>query len=399
MARSSPISSFLEQAGAQFLVYGPPDQHDPVKLVSTFGELEVEYAAIRKHCVLIDQPNRAVLELTGADRLEFLNRMLTQQVQGLRAGQVARSFWLNVKGRIDADLKVIELGSRTLLELDVLAASRTSDTLSGFIITEDATMADRTAEYHRLALHGPTALPLLLGIAGEAANSLEHDGAAAELLIQGASVVAYRADSAGETGVELIVPTADALRVYQALLDAGHGPAEAPAPAGSLASRVRLRPIGWHAWNIARVEAGTPVYFVDFGPESLPAETGVLDDRVSFKKGCYLGQEIVARMHARGHPKQLLVKIHFESRAGEGELPAQPLTGSPITLPGAESPVGAVSSSVLSPMLSSTPIALASVRFAHAKPGTVVIAPAEGQPLRGTIQPSLVSFQRSAPPA
>lgn len=390
------MSSFLEQTGAQFLVYGPPDQPDPVRLVSTFGELEVEYAAIRKHCVLIDQPNRAVLELTGADRLEFLNRMLTQQVQGLRAGQVARSFWLNVKGRVDADLKVIELGTRTLLDLDVLAASRTNATLGGYIITEDTAIADRTGEFHRLALHGPTALPLLVALAGETANALARDGAAAELHIQDAPVVAFRADSAGEVGLELIVPAGEALRVYQALLDAGHS--RPNAPASPLASRVRLRPVGWHAWNIARVEAGTPVYFVDFGPESLPGETGLLDDRVSFKKGCYLGQEIVARMHARGHPKQLLVKVHFESRAGEGNLPAQPLTGAPLTLSGTDGPVGAISSSVLSPMLSSTPIALASVRFAHAKPGTVVSAAAEGQPLRGTIQSSLVSFQRSAPP-
>ncbi len=124
-----------------------------------------------------------------------------------------------------------------------------------------------------------------------------------------------RDDSAGEIGLELIVPASGARAVFELLLTAAHSPDEHQHGAPSsddLVSRVRLRPAGWFAYNIARLEAGTPLYNIDFGPDSLPAETGLLHSRVSFTKGCYLGQEIVARMHARGHPKHTLVPIRMQ---------------------------------------------------------------------------------------
>src|SRR5690349_2726045 len=131
--RLSPLRHIHEQAGASFALYGPPEA--AVLVAETFGELEREYAALRSGCIILDQPQRTVLEVTGPDRLPFLNRMLTQELKDLAPGQVRRSFWLNRKGRIDADLRVIELGDRTLLDLDIHAAARALAGLSSFIIT------------------------------------------------------------------------------------------------------------------------------------------------------------------------------------------------------------------------------------------------------------------------
>ena len=158
-----------DQAGALLLPYGPdsggestgpsPAQTapEPINLVGTYGELELEYAAIRKGCLLVDLPNRAVLEVTGSDRLDFLNRMLTQE---LRPGKAwlepftsVGSFWLNRKGRIDADLRVLVLPDRILLQGDAHAAQRAIDGLSSFIITEDVTLGDHSQTTHRLAMH------------------------------------------------------------------------------------------------------------------------------------------------------------------------------------------------------------------------------------------------------
>ena len=170
-------------------------------------------------------------------------------------------------------------------------------------------------------------------------------------------------------GLELIVPASEALNIYTSFVErAGEHDGHGAPHAGEAAARpARLRPIGWHAYNIARIEAGTPVYLIDFGPDSLPAQSGVLHDRVNFKKGCYLGQEIVARMHSRGHSKSQLIAIRFEpeesSRDPETGLPPQPVTGAAVLLAAAEPmEIGTITSSTLAPMLSSSPIA-----FAHLK--------------------------------
>ncbi len=423
MARNSPIRQLHQQAEASLLIYGPPDtEHGAVELVESYGELELEYSAVRKSCGLFDQPHRAVIEVTGNDRPDFLNRMLTQELKDLSPFHVRRSFWLNKKGRIDADLRVIDLPNRTLLECDIHAAARLVQTLSAFIVTEDVTIVDASEKYHRLALHGPTGVDLLRSLAQHAAGADASGPSFDELLPDRACVVylglaetvVYREDSTGSPGLELIVPASQALRVFGLLIENGQnnpdpgrsgslslsGSGDEPASAsGTLGSRIRLRPIGWHAYNIARIEAGTPLYNIDFGLESLPAETGIMKDRVSFKKGCYLGQEIVARMDARGHPKQTLVGLKFEvSRDEATGFPRQPVSGSPVTAPdpvsGQPTTVGMITSSTLAPLLSSTPIAFAQVRWGHHTPGAVLTTFAEGVEIKGAVQGELTFLKQ-----
>jgi len=386
MARVSPLRARHIEAQASLLAYGPVDHPGgTVELVETFGELELEYAALRKHVVLLDLPSRGVIEVTGVDRLPFLNRMLTQELKGLASFQMRSSFWLNRKGRIDADIRVIELGDKTLLEMDVHCVDRTLESLGAFIIAEDVALADATQSHHRLALHGPSAISLLVSLAGNGA----HEGLALDALEPGRACVAslagvrtlvVRDDTTGETGLELIMPRDDAARL-----------------ADALQGETGARPIGWHAFNIARIEAGTPLYNIDFGPSSTPAETGVLEKRVSFTKGCYLGQEIVARMHARGHSKQLLVAIRFESVVeDESGLPRLPVGGTLLTAPNSPEPVGAVASSTLSPMLGASPIAFAQVKPAFAAAGTKLAADEGASPLPGEVRSSLVFWSRGA---
>lgn len=422
MALYSPLLRSHQEAEASLLQYGPeielPGQTGQgVYLVETFGELELEYAALRKHCVLIDMAQRGTLELTGPDRLDFLNRMLTQELKGIAPGQVRRSFWLNRKGRIDADLRVIELGDRTLLDVDVHAVSRTMEGLSSYIITEDCAIRDVTAQHHRLGLHGPTGVELLAALAGEqagAVQSLEPDRTM-RLTLAGESILLDRNDATGEIGLELLCPTEHVEKLYRVLIESGSDPDAHNHEAGAalarhaapetLATRVRLRPAGWHAYNVARVENGTALYNLDFTTENLPAETGVIDSRVSFTKGCYLGQEIVARMHARGHPKQLLVALRIEQPARQtapAEFPdlLQPVTGSQIyTPPASGAPladaVGAVTSSTFSPMLGAAAICFAQVKFDHATAGNTLLAQTDGGLARAIVQTSLRFVTRS----
>lgn len=397
MGRETPLRPLHEQAGAMLAVYGPTEGVGgvPVDVPQVFGELEIEYAAIRKHAGLMDQAPRATIELTGADRLDFLNRMLTQELKGLQPGSVRRAFWLNRKGRVDADMHVVHLANRTLVDVDILALERTTTSLASFIITEDAGLRDLSGETYRLAIHGPTTPELLAGLGA----SLPREGGALEATIADVSVTVWRFDATGEIGVEILCAMSDAARLYSTLLDRA-GEQESGAAAlragdpSSLNRRVRLARVGWHAFNIARIEAGTPLYNIDFGPESLPAESGVLADRVSFTKGCYLGQEIVARMHSRGHPKQCLVAIRLDrvinDATGEPSLP----NGGAAVLDSSGAPIGAVTSSTVAPMLGATPVCFAQVKWEQSKAGAELSVQTDSAVLRGVVQESLAFWKR-----
>ena len=395
--RVSPLRGLHQQAEASLIPYGPPEAD--VLIVETFGELELEYAALRKGCILLDRPSRGVLEVTGPDRLSFLNRMLTQELKGFEPFHVRRAFWLNRKGRIDADLRLIELGDRTLLDLDIHAVARTLTGLAAYIITEDVRIADLSESTHRLALHGPTAAALLAAVsrpvAGRPVADLLPDQAGT-VRIADADVTVDRDDSTGEPGFELLVPAASAAAIYQLILESGHTHDDGDDT--GLGSGFRLRPAGWHANNIARIEAGRPLYYIDFGPDSLPHESGVLHDRVSFKKGCYLGQEIVARMESRGHSKRTLVALRCELSD-----PPPPTEERPLPIAGAQiwpaasgdaDAVGVITSSTLSPMLGAIPICFAAVKPGFHAPGTRLLVAADGLQLPSSVNDGLVFWKR-----
>lgn len=436
--RVSPLRKLQQQAEAALVPYGPAEAD--VLLVETFGELDLEYAALRKGCILLDQPHRGTLEITGVDRIDFLNRMVTQELKGggkpggdpgLQPFHVRRSFWLNRKGRIDADLRLIELGTRMYADLDVHSVERTIKGLQEFIITEDVKITDRSGgpatgsadAMHRMALHGPTAAALLTAvskpIAGAALSDLTPDRVSI-VSVAGHDVIVDRDDSAGEIGLELLMPGDAAVAVYQQLIEAGQehdGEDSVPPVTGSAAAGAsvppvtgsavagapsprpfRLRPAGWHAYNIARIEAGRPLYNLDFGPDSLPHESGVLYDRVSFKKGCYLGQEIVARMESRGHSKRSLVGLRCEipDPAAPPDKRPQPITGAQVwraDTPDGD-PIGVVTSSTLSPMLGAVPICFAAIKPPNHEPGTKLLVAADDARISATVQPSLVFWKR-----
>lgn len=360
----------------EYIPYGVADADGgpTCEIVGSFGDVEREYAAIRREAgaALLDSPHRGTLVVAGdpAQRREFLNRMVTAELKDLAPGMARQAFWLNRKGRIDADLLMIELGDRMAIDLDIHQAAHTVRTLSEFIFAEDIEITDASQQFHHLALHGPRALEALSAACDSAPLRLEPLQATS-IAVAGAPLIIARRDQTAAPGLELIMPSHQASNVWDALV----------AHDSSLA-----RPIGWHAFNIARIEAGTPLFNIDFGATNLPHETGggVLRERVSFTKGCYLGQEVVARMESRGHSKSTLVGLRVQ-----GDL--LPVAGAQVFAREAEGDmgeqVGVVTSSTLSPMLSAAPIAFAMIRSAHARAGSTVIVNAEGEQALATIGP------------
>ena len=395
MANPSPLRAELIRRNAELAPYGPPDAG--VEVAQTLGPVELEYAALRKNCVLIDQPHRGTVQMTGSDRIEFLNRMLTQELKPLDGGATkwAESFWLSRKGRIDADVRVIGFGDRVIFDVDVHQAAHLVQTLDAYIFAEEAELKDVSQEMHRLSLIGPKAQRLLELAADETKQgSPAHeitDGETCECVIAGKSVYVDRSDTLGVPSFGLVMPRDDAEAVYTRLCEIGMpdgqdeiGQENAGLNRGEgTGAEIGLRVAGWHAYNIARIEAGEPLFNLDFGATSLPGETGVMRRRISFKKGCYLGQEIVARMDALGHPKQTVVAL----RVGSSPEDPQPMTGSELVAAGQI--VGAVTSSTISPMLGGQVVCLASVRWDFHEPGTNLIVKADEGEVAAVIQEEL----------
>src|SRR4051812_41428634 len=150
------------QAEAEFQPYGD------IEIVSTFGEPPAEYAAIHKSCGLMDMPFRGFIELTGKDRLPFLNNLLSNQTfdkptkTGLASGAGVYAFLLNAKsGRIMADVNVIERGERTLLELDARLVEGVRDALEKYRFAEQVKISSAAESLHEIALHGPGGAAIL----------------------------------------------------------------------------------------------------------------------------------------------------------------------------------------------------------------------------------------------
>ena len=376
MAAQSPIIDRHQDADATLIPYGTPAKSAHV--VDTFGEPQAEYAAIRKGAALIDLPHRGLIRVVGDDRLEFLERMLTQKLTGRSAGDSTNSFWVSRKGRIIADLRVILRDEDVLLELDTLNVEQTIETLDAFVIMDDVTLEDVSESHHRLALQGPRSLDLLRGALHTHLDDLPlNTNRTIEAL--DTPITLDRRDTTGETGIEIIIPTDHAQALYDALADHAENTPD-----------LKARPAGWAACNTARIESGTPIFNIDFGEKSLPAETGVLQDRVDFAKGCYPGQEVVARMESLGGPKQKLVSLEFPQ---SDHSTTQPQTGDAVTTTDdQEKPVGAITSSTRGPMLSGAIVCLAQVRTAHAEPGTELTVHAEDDALRARVRESLAAY-------
>lgn len=355
MVSPSPIKARLVACEAEFTAFG-----DVAELPTDFGAPQLEYAAIRKAAGLMDGAHRGLVAITGTDRIDYLQRMLSRDCAGLQPGGADRMALLSEKGRILADLIVMQAEDQTLIELDANNVATLISELERFVFTEDVHVIDRSAEYHCLALHGPKATDLLAAAGASIEADLQPSTHRA-VDIAGAQARVVRFDQTAEVGLHLWLPIDHIVAAWDRLMTTG--------------TDIGLKPLGWSAFNVARIEAGRVMYNIDFGPTNLPHETGIVEQLVSFTKGCYRGQEIVARMQSLGHPSRRLVGFVVE---GSEKLP---VAGSPLLRPDdpAGDPVGAVTSSANSPRRSGRPVGIGMVKWDMHEPNTMLRAPAEGQ--------------------
>ncbi|MDP9384278.1 MAG: folate-binding protein [Actinomycetota bacterium] len=296
-----------------------------------------EQEALHAGCGLVDRSERGKLAVTGSEAKSFLQGQVTNDVEGLEPGRGLYAAFLTHKGKMLGDLRILDAGDELLLDCERPTLQELFNLLRRTKLGRDAELDKRTLQRGLLSLIGPEARR----VAGAGATGLgesEHDHAEAEL--GGAPV---RLIAAGGGDVDVLCLAEDTERVAAALREAG------------------AIPVSEDAAEVVRVERGRPRYGHELDDTVIPQEAGLNQRAVSFTKGCYVGQETVARLHYRGKPNRHLRGLRL---AAAGVEP-----GTELRL--GEKVVGRVGTVADSPAFG--PIALAIVRR-EAAPGDSVAA-------------------------
>ncbi len=333
----SPLADFHKENGAHFV------EREGWSLPAHFGDPGAEYDTVRSAAGWLDLADRAILFVSGPDRVEWLQGMLSNDVEALDPGEGIPAAILNIQGKILADVRVLRTADAFLLELDEPLAAGALEHLNRYLIADEVEISNLSDELAVISIQGPeaeTALSGLLEVRSLPAGELGHE----EVECAGERLRVVRATHTGEPGFDLV---------------AARGRVAAMA---GLPQARRIPWIGSEARETLRIEAGIPRYGVDMDADTLLLET-CLDDAVSFTKGCYLGQETVERIHSRGHVNRKLVGL-----TAEGDT--VPVPGAPVLVD--ERPVGRITSAVPSPRLG-RPIALGYVHRDHIAPGSAVL--------------------------
>ena len=290
------------------------------------------YELATREVALIDRSERAKMLLAGAGAPEFLQGQVTNDVEALAPGEGCYAAFLNPKGKLRADVRVLALDEGLWLDAEGYAKQVVDWVIDSFSVGLEVRREDLTESRAILSLVGPAAREWL----DEAPPEREHAHVAGE---HGLYV-------ATDLGVDVICEDPDSVR-------AALGVEEVP----------------FEVAEVLRVESGRPRMGLDMDNATIPQEAGLNDRAVSFSKGCYVGQETVARLHYRGKPNRHLRGLELTEPAERGDQ---------LVIAGGKQ-VGTVGSACVSPALG--PIALALVRR-EAAPGDEVLVGAAGAPAK-----------------
>lgn len=316
------------------------------------------YEGLVDSAALVEE-ERTLLEVSGERAGQMLGGLLTCDVAKLGEREARYGFLLTPKGRPVAELRVLRLPGSFWLDLPMAAREGTLRHFEKFLPPRFARV-EELGDRIRLGLVGPSAAGAWRSLgAGTRDAELPEPLRVLRSLIADAEVPAVGREPIEGPGADLYPRSGDSGPVREALV------AAVRAVGGGAAS-----PGAYDAW---RVERGIPVYGREITEEVLPQETGQEDRAIAFDKGCYTGQEVVARIHYRGHVNRLLRGISLEG--------GTPKSGAPLFR--GEKEVGSVTTSVRSPRLG--PIALAYVRR-EIEPGERLRVGAPEGPCRATVQ-------------
>ncbi len=300
-----------------------------------------EYRALLAGAGVIRRADRGRLLLTGADRLSYLHGLLTNDVESLTEGQGRYAALLTPQGRMISDMRVFELGDRTLIDLDVSLAPAIHEHLDRFVITEDVVVEDATGRLAQIGVYGPEASRII----GEATRNLPQPPA-----------IVLSSEDLGVQGFDVVIPAEHAAAIVDS------------------AKQMGAVPVSDGTCECTRIEAGLPKFLVDMDTTTIPLEAGIEDRAISMTKGCYVGQEVIVRVLHRGGGRvaKKLVGLKLESEVARGDK-----------VTSGEREIGLITSAVVSPRFG--PIALGYVHRDFVEAGTSLVAIHDAGKVSGTV--------------
>ena len=310
------------------------------EVVDHYGDHLSEHAALTGSVGVLDLSFRSRLCLTGADRQRFLHGQVTNDVNKLQPGQGCYAALISAKAKMQGDLNIYRLDDELLLDFEPGLGATVTERLDKYIIADDVQIVDVTPHYGLLSVQGPQAAStvekLQLGFA--LPTTPFHFSKITNPTF--GEIYLMNQPRLGTTGFDLFIPTNALAAVADKLIAA--------------AKELGGRACGWRAMEIARIEGGLPRFGADMDEANLPPEAGLDAKAVSYSKGCYIGQEVIARIRTYGQVAKALRGLRLAE-----DLASLPVKGDKIF--SGEKEVGYVTSAVFSPRLKAN-IALGYVR-------------------------------------
>ena len=347
--KNSPLDSVHKSLGAIMA------ERDGWSVPASYGDELLEYAAVRESGAgLIDLSSRSRLLVTGSEAVQFLNGLITNDMKTLAENTAMPAIFPNVQGRLLASVRVIRLADKPtekapipafLLDTEAASHEQVLKTIEKFTLAGDFHVTDQTSTTAMISLQGKAAPEMMETVLREPVDTMKA-GSVLQSNWNDEAVTVVRATPTGEDSFDLIVGAAMAASLWSSFVANG------------------ARPVGYDAFEILRVEAGVPRYGKDMDDTTVVTETN-LDEAVSYTKGCYIGQEIIARIKYRGHVAKKLRGLVFD-QFSQIDAP------SPIRSVD-DKEIGQITSTVYSPHVGQR-LALGYVKYDYIPSGTVVKA-------------------------
>ena len=353
------------------------------QLATDYGDWLAEHAALHGSVGVLDLSFRSRLCLVGADRARFLHGQVTNDVKKLRAGEGCYAAITTAKGKMESDLNIFCLADELLLDFEPGRAEKISARLEKFLVADDVQIVDAAPHYGLLTVQGPKAgeviraLGLFTELPAPPLKSVKiSDATLGEI---------YLVNHARLTGTAGILPAGSANDRAAARRQAASAPSwggfdlfipnnSLGAVADKLIATAKSfggRACGWTAFETARIEAGIPRFGADMDETNLPLECGIESRAIVYNKGCYIGQEVINRVHSFGRVNKELRRLRLAD-----DLPALPARGEKLFRDGKEA--GHITSAVKSPMFTAN-LALGYVRREANQIGGELVLQSAGQ--------------------
>lgn len=343
MPRKTVLHALQKSAGAAF------QEHQGWEVAETFTDPLEEVRSVRNQAAIFDLSHRGALHVSGSDRIRFLQGMVTNDVEALAPGQGCHAALLTPKGKVLADFWIYRQSEGVRIEVETGLLTQLKEILEKHIIADDVRLEDRTGSFATLSIQGPDSARIVRQmIPGELPTELLQSRERGEG--DGRTLITRRSEYTAEEGFEIRLPSSAAGELWDRFLGTG------------------IRPAGMAAMEILRIESGVPRAGIDMDESTLALEAS-LNDAISHTKGCYIGQEFVARIRDRGQVRRRFTGFRLQG-------PFIPSAGDPVLRE--ETAAGIVTSAAFSPTLNSS-IALGYLRRELVQEGERIVIRSGGK--------------------